>query len=420
MISNREIKRGENKGGQREVNERARKLVINKWRERDRERRGRLQLTVSVLTVLPMYFMACFKLPRWIINRIDKIRRDFLRGNNSSRSNKVHLMNWTTVCIPRNWGGMGIQELSTQNVALLMRWWWRAYKITNSLLTVVLQRLYLNARHNNGPPFWVKKGSFFWSQLHSIRLLFNFSITYQIQSRRSISFWYDPWCGSPLIPSNGLQPRPPGQRISIRGAASQMQLLLSHLRTQQQEHAAQTLSDQSFTEDPDKLLWRWSKSQMYSANSFYSCFSGAGRTRSATAHLWRTKAPGTVKIFFYLLMNDRLLTFEIIRRRKMLQTQRDCIMCRHCPMESALHCNLVRSSERVQHRDVKARWINHTDDNSRTHVHSNYITIKGRVMENSNVGNVLAYLEGKKCARFWRGCFKFTSCSRDYSAQNKQ
>jgi hypothetical protein len=40
----------------------------------------RLQLLKSVLSSLPIYYMTSFALPKWVLNRIDQIRRSFLWG----------------------------------------------------------------------------------------------------------------------------------------------------------------------------------------------------------------------------------------------------------------------------------------------------------------------------------------------------
>lgn len=50
------------------------------WKGKLISRGGRPQLVNAVLSSIPIYFMGCFKMPIWVINRIDKIRRHFLWG----------------------------------------------------------------------------------------------------------------------------------------------------------------------------------------------------------------------------------------------------------------------------------------------------------------------------------------------------
>ena len=101
-------------------------------------RGGRLQLVKSVLSAIPIYFMMCFKLPVWVIDRIDVIRRSFLWGRNDKEGRAISLMNWPTVCLPTRMGGMGLHDLGTHNVALLLRRWWRAYANPTSLWTTTV------------------------------------------------------------------------------------------------------------------------------------------------------------------------------------------------------------------------------------------------------------------------------------------
>jgi hypothetical protein len=35
------------------------------------------------------------------------------------------LVNWTTVCLPKNLGGLGIQNLQMQSISLRVRWLWQ-------------------------------------------------------------------------------------------------------------------------------------------------------------------------------------------------------------------------------------------------------------------------------------------------------
>lgn len=56
--------------------------------------RGRMQLVNSVLSLIPSYFMSCFKIPKWAINRMGKIRRDFFWGKNGNEGRGISMINW--------------------------------------------------------------------------------------------------------------------------------------------------------------------------------------------------------------------------------------------------------------------------------------------------------------------------------------
>lgn len=77
------------------------------WRGKMISRGGKLQLVKSVLSTIPVYFMTCFLLPQWVIQRIDQIRKSFLWGKNDKVTRGISLINWELVCLPTDYGGMG-------------------------------------------------------------------------------------------------------------------------------------------------------------------------------------------------------------------------------------------------------------------------------------------------------------------------
>jgi hypothetical protein len=58
-----------------------------------------------------------------------------------------------------------------------------------------------------------------------------------IESGLQTSFWYDPWCGPPLMETDHPPPWPTKQRIILRGVAEQLHTLLPMPRSQRQEEA---------------------------------------------------------------------------------------------------------------------------------------------------------------------------------------
>lgn len=78
-----------------------------------------MMLVNSIMSAIPVYFMTCFKLPKWVIQRIDRLRKRFMWGKTSTNLEGVHLVNWPTVTLPRKNGGMGVRDLKMQNISLL-------------------------------------------------------------------------------------------------------------------------------------------------------------------------------------------------------------------------------------------------------------------------------------------------------------
>ena len=79
---------------------------------------GRITLINSVLTALPIYLLSFFRVPTKVVHKLVSIQRNFLWGGGSEVT-KIAWVNWDTICLPKNKGGLGIKDLSKFNEALL-------------------------------------------------------------------------------------------------------------------------------------------------------------------------------------------------------------------------------------------------------------------------------------------------------------
>lgn len=74
------------------------------------------------------------------------------------------------VCLPKRYGGLGVCDFNIQDIALLLRWWWKLYTEASSLWTAMVTRLYWIGTQMQGPSFGGKEGSFFganyWQSNH--------------------------------------------------------------------------------------------------------------------------------------------------------------------------------------------------------------------------------------------------------------
>jgi hypothetical protein len=91
---------------------------------------GRETLVKTVLSSLPIYHLTVFQAKKWLIKRIDCIRRSFLwKGENPDNVRGGHsLINWPTTCLPKVKGGLGILDLERFTRALRLRWLWFKWK----------------------------------------------------------------------------------------------------------------------------------------------------------------------------------------------------------------------------------------------------------------------------------------------------
>jgi hypothetical protein len=116
------------------------------WKARYLSFGGRITLIPSALANLPIYFMLIFKCSASIIKHIEKLQRDFLWQGKSDKK-KFNLVDWNSICKPKEDGGLGFRPLRLMNQALLGKWLWRIGEISNSLWKRILLAKY-GARRN--------------------------------------------------------------------------------------------------------------------------------------------------------------------------------------------------------------------------------------------------------------------------------
>lgn len=246
----------------------------------------RLELVRSVLSAIPIYYMTCFRLPQWVIARINKVRRGFLWGKGDVLMGGFSLTNWAAVCIPRNFGGFGVSNLNLANIALLLRWWWKAYQDSEGLWSVTVTKLKRKGANGTVPRFWLVTGSLFWGQLKKIKALFVWSTKWEIGRGDTISYWLDSWERLPrAITRVPIAQRP---TISLREAWQDIQPIYLN--------ETLPLDSITFTEADDKIRWRWDATGEYKATSLYKAVGEGGLILWQFRDIWKCKIPPTVKI----------------------------------------------------------------------------------------------------------------------------
>lgn len=84
------------------------------WNKTYLSKGQRLILIQSVLSSLPVYYLAMFQMPVVVAKEIERIIRKFLWGScNSTR--KRSWISWSKVSLPKCRGGIGIKELKLVN-----------------------------------------------------------------------------------------------------------------------------------------------------------------------------------------------------------------------------------------------------------------------------------------------------------------
>ncbi|XP_049352129.1 uncharacterized protein LOC125816557 [Solanum verrucosum] len=115
------------------------KLAI--WKSQYLSLGGRQTLINAVLDSLPTYVMSLFPLPAKVLEKLDKLRRDFLWFGNKERKG-YYLVNWETMQLPKLSSGLGVRNLRIHNECLLTKWLWRYVQEEHALWREVIHHKY--------------------------------------------------------------------------------------------------------------------------------------------------------------------------------------------------------------------------------------------------------------------------------------
>ncbi|KAK2440720.1 hypothetical protein QL285_012099 [Trifolium repens] len=97
---------------------------LSGWGSRFLSFGGRLVLLKSVLTSLPVYALSFFKAPSGTISSIESLMSNFFWGG-CEGSRKISWIDWKTICLRKEYRGLGVRRLRESNIALLGKWCWR-------------------------------------------------------------------------------------------------------------------------------------------------------------------------------------------------------------------------------------------------------------------------------------------------------
>ena len=94
------------------------------WKQNVLSLAGRRTLIQSVTSSMPIYTMQSMILPASICDEIDRVNRNFLWGSTSEKR-KMHHVKWSTVCLSKANGGLGLRTARDTNLSLVAKLGWK-------------------------------------------------------------------------------------------------------------------------------------------------------------------------------------------------------------------------------------------------------------------------------------------------------
>jgi hypothetical protein len=115
---------------------------ISSWNNKFLSFGGRLVLLKYVLSSLPVYFLYISKAPAGIISSIESFFKRFFWGG-GEESRKIAWINWDSICVPKEDGGLRVRKVGAFNISLLGKWCWRLFSEREGLWYRVLKVRYV-------------------------------------------------------------------------------------------------------------------------------------------------------------------------------------------------------------------------------------------------------------------------------------
>ena len=169
------------------------KIKVSNWKNKLLSYAGRLQLIVSILSAMQVYWASVFVLPKAVIKDIDKLLKGFLwcQGELSKGKAKVA---WKIICRPKCEGGLGIKELEQWNEVLMTKHLWN---VASNKQTIWAK--WIHETKLKGSIVWEAKSdkcaSHGWKHILNLRNKVHKHVTCQVGNGESIFLWHDKWWG---------------------------------------------------------------------------------------------------------------------------------------------------------------------------------------------------------------------------------
>jgi hypothetical protein len=225
---------------------------------------------------------------------------------------------WKAVCKPKAQGGLGVINLELQNKALLMKC---LHKFFNRANIPWVNIIWAN-HYNNSLPSVKPVGSFWWKDILKIQGAFKDLARVEIEDGKTTLLWHDNWDG--LCKSarfSELWSFASFKDVNIHQARLALPNEMFHTPLSAEAFdqllaLQDILANIQLHDHNDKWLCNASSS-LFSSQKAYSHMTGNQLTHPIFSWLWKSKCQPKHKVFFWLLLKDRLNTRSFLRQRSM-------------------------------------------------------------------------------------------------------
>jgi hypothetical protein len=302
---------------------------------------GRLEMINSAITPITTYAMCTIKLPKGVIENIDRARKQCLWRGNTAEKKGGNLVAWPTVMLPKDKGGLGITNLQLQNDALLMKHLSKFYNKAD----IPWVRLVWNKYYTNRVPHATRDmGSFWWKDVLRLNILFRQVTSCELGDGSSVCFWDDLWLDGILAhkyPRLASFAKTDGISVlEVMQAQDLDTLFMLPLSVQalgELELLQEQLQELAYDENStDRWIPTWGNK--YTSHRYYSHVFTSIEAHPVFKVIWKSRCTPRIKFFAWLVLVDRLNTKDMLQRRHLhIQDGPNCVMCNTGDLETIDH-----------------------------------------------------------------------------------
>lgn len=336
---------------------------------------GCVTLAKSVIQAMPSYVMQSASLPRGLCDEIDRKCRDFIWGD-TEHQRHIHLASWSSICVPKKFGGLGLRTARDINTSFMMKAGWNLCARKNDMWVQIIRTKYKCGGELIPKINMKRQGSNLWRGICKNWNLVNSNLVWRVGNGNSINFCTDQW-----IPNVGclreLTIRPlsqveMGDNINHFVTASgqwDWRRISEWLPIQIVEQIKSVIPPHVLSGD-DTLAWNGSTDGSFSTSLAYNFLLTARNLQANLLYnvIWSWKGPERVRFFLWKAARGILMTNQI-RHRRGLTNSDLCPVCQQFS-ENPLHlfrdCGTSRSVWWSLYNDIPsiffeeenfARWL---------------------------------------------------------------